>query len=82
VPEDPVVLRVRPDPEPHQVAAILDCQRSMMQADPSRPEATNLLQVQRRVPQVLSKHGITGVRQPLDLDRQWVVTAPESRGGG
>src|SRR5262249_5277137 len=55
VPEQPVVLGVRPDPEPDQIGPIFDRQRPIMQADPNRPEATDLLQMERGMPRVLSK---------------------------
>jgi len=53
VPDDLVILGVRPDPEPDQIGTILDRQRAIMQANPDRPERPDLLQVQRRVPRIL-----------------------------
>ncbi len=61
MPEEPVVLGVRPDPEPDQIGPILKRQRAIVQADADRPEATDLLQSQRRVPRVLPEQLVTAV---------------------
>jgi hypothetical protein len=44
-----IVFGVRANPKPNQVGNILDRQRSVMQADSNRPQASNLFEVQRRV---------------------------------
>jgi hypothetical protein len=84
MPEQPVVLGVRPDPEPDQIGPIFDRHRSIMQTDADRPEATDPLQVQRGMARVLAKQLITGVGQPLGLDRvggDRIARTSGSRGG-
>ena len=43
--DDLFIFAMRPDPEPHKRVRSLDSDRSMMQPDPSRPEAPHLLEV-------------------------------------
>ena len=47
-----VVVRMRPDPEPDDTIGGLDSQRAMTVPHPSRPEATELLEVKRRIARV------------------------------
>src|SRR5207249_4926561 len=75
-----IVLGVCPDPEPDQIGPILDRHRAIVEANPDRPEATDLLQVQRRVSRVLTKQPVTGVCQPLNYGRQVTVGVPEPWG--
>ncbi len=47
-----VVIGVRANPEPDEVLARLDCESTMVQPDPRRPEAADFLEMQGGVPRV------------------------------
>src|SRR5258706_13413444 len=68
------------DPEPHEAVRRLDGQCAILPTNPSRPEARNLLEVERRVTWVLLEARIGCVRELLDLLRQRSVACPEIRG--
>lgn len=47
-----VVLRVRSNPEPHDAVRRLGTHRAIMDADARRAKATDLLEVERRMPRI------------------------------
>lgn len=49
----PLILVVAANPEPHDVLTFLYSEDAMMNANPSRPKSTDLLEVQRRMGGVL-----------------------------
>jgi hypothetical protein len=55
--DEVVILRVRPDPEPDDVVPIFHGERSVMEPDPSRPEASDLPEMERGMPRVLTEQG-------------------------
>ena len=55
VPDKPVILGVRADPEPCEIGPVFDGHGPIMQADTDRPEASNAFQVKRGMSRVLTK---------------------------
>jgi succinylarginine dihydrolase len=74
-----IVLGVRADPDPSQIVGIFNCQRSVVQANANRPELTNFLEVQRRVPRICAKQFVAAIGELLNLGWQASVTIPETR---
>lgn len=75
----PVVLRVGPDPEPDQPLGRLGGERPMAEPDAGRPEASDLLDVQRRVRGVVLEKGEDLVGELLNGTRKSPVASPEVR---
>ena len=78
--EQVVVVGMGADPEPHEVVRGLDGQGAILAPNPGRPEAPNLLEMERRVTWVLLEARVRCVRELLDLLRQGPVACPEIRG--
>ena len=78
--EQLVVIRMGADPEPHEAVRGLDGQGAILPTNPSRPEAPNLLEMERRVPWVVLEVGVGCVREVLGRLRQGPVACPEIRG--
>ena len=71
--DEPIVLIVSPNPEPNQIAVLLDCERPMVQSDAHGPEPARFLEVQRRMARVTLQQFIILIRQPLHLRWERIV---------
>lgn len=78
--EQPVVLGVGPDPEPHQAVSRLHSESPMVGPDAGRPKATDLLEVERRIPRIALRmiEGVIG--RLAHTPRQSTVGPPELGG--
>ena len=75
--DEPVILRVRANPEPHDAVTLFDPESAMAATDANRPETIDLLEVQRGMPRLVTKPVVTLVREALDLLRQLPIATPE-----
>ena len=50
--DEPVVLRMRPDPPPEHAVINVHAERPIVIADTHRPEATDCLEMERRVTRI------------------------------
>lgn len=64
--------------EPHESVSRLYCECAMVATDSRRPEAPDLLEVQRRVARVLFETFVGLVRQVLELLWHAVIARPEA----
>lgn len=76
--KQPIVVRMAADPEPHEAVRRFDCERSIVTADPSGPEASNLLELKRRIPGILLEVFVGLIGEFLNLRWQRSVAGPES----
>jgi predicted nicotinamide N-methyase len=74
-----VVIRVRPDPEPHDVIALDRSQCAITNAEANGPQATNPLQVEGGVPRIILQELEVTVGQASDVLRQPITGTPELR---
>ena len=65
--KQPIVVGMRADPEPHQSVCRFDRERTVANADPSGPEPTDLLEVERWMPRVLLQTGICLIGESLHI---------------
>ena len=79
VEEEAIVICMAADPEPHKAGRSFDRKCPIMTADPSRPEAADLLGMKRRVMRVLFQVRVGSIGEPLDLWRQRTIARPEIR---
>ena len=75
--DEPVILRVRANPEPHDAVTLFDPESATATIDANRPETIDLLEVQRGMPRIVTKPVVTLVREALDLLRQLPIATPE-----
>jgi hypothetical protein len=62
-----VILGMRSNPEPQDIAFVLHRHGSVVEADTDGPEAANLLKVQRRMTWILTQQRIAPVGKVLDI---------------
>jgi len=67
--KQPVVIGMGADPEPHEPVFRFHGQGAVVGSNPSRPEATDLFEVERRVPRVLLQARVCLVGEILDVRR-------------
>jgi hypothetical protein len=67
--KQPVVVGMGADPEPHQSVSCFDGERAVVSADPSGPEPTDLLEVERWMPRVLLQTGVGLIGEILHIRR-------------
>lgn len=75
--EQPVVVGVSSNPEPHEVVASFDGECAIVTSGANRPEPANLLQLERRMAKVLVEVCVRLVRKLLDILWQRLVARPE-----
>ncbi len=68
------------NPKPHQPISGLYSECAMVAAHPDRPEALDLLEVERRVTWILFETVVGLVREFLDVLWQGPIARPEGRG--
>jgi hypothetical protein len=64
--EQPIVIRMGADPEPYEPAGRFDGQRAVLNPDSHRPEAADLLEVERGVTGVFLQARVRLVGEVLD----------------
>lgn len=67
--KQPVVIGMGADPKPHEPVFRFHGQGAVVGSNPSRPEATDLFEVERRVPRVLLQARVCLVGEALDIRR-------------
>jgi len=67
--KQPVVIGMGADPEPHEPVFRFHGQGAVVGSNPSRPETTDLFQVERWVPRVLLQARVCLVGEILDVRR-------------
>src|SRR2546426_10833856 len=72
-----VVVGMGTDPEPHKPVLRFDGQGAIVGPHSGRPEATDLLEVERWVPRILFQTRIGLIGKLLDIQRQRPVGRPE-----
>jgi hypothetical protein len=65
------------DPEPHKAVDAFDCQRPVVTSDTDGPEATDFLEMKRRMMRILFQVRVRPIGEPLDLWRQGPIAGPE-----
>jgi len=74
---DAVVLAVMAGPKPHEVLAVLHGERPVVNPNPNRPEAPDLLEMQGRMPRVAFQNA--GTIDPLTAEFQARVARRTAR---
>ena len=74
-----VILGVWTDPKPHDSVRGLDADRTVMDADSRRPEATDLLEVKRWISRVPFQLLEAPIREALNGNGKRAITLPELR---
>ena len=77
---EPVILCVRTNPEPHDAVTLFDSESAVAATDANRPETVDLLEVQRWMLRIVTKPLVALVREALDWRRQLPIATPESGG--
>jgi len=78
---NPVVLCVRPNPEPQESARDLHHKCAMVQSDSRGPQLIQFLELQLRMPRVVFEELERLVRRSLNPEWETPVAHPEGRGG-
>ena len=78
LPEQPVVVGMPADPEPKEIALVFHGHGAVMDADTDRPEASDLLEMQRWMAGILAQHGIAAVGQTLHIVWQLMIVGPKA----
>src|SRR5207249_4816258 len=78
--EQLVVVGMSANPEPHQPIRGFYCEHPMVAANPRRPEAPNLLEVERRMTWILFETLVGLICTLLDVLWQGPIARPERRG--
>lgn len=65
----PIVVGMRADPEPHQPVSHVHRQNAMVSADASGPKTSDLLEVKRGMPWVLLQTRVRLIGEVLDIRR-------------
>lgn len=79
--EQPVVFRMGTDPKPGDAVLVVDSDGAVVQANASRPQCTNVLEVDGWMARVRLQHREAAVRQMPNLFRQGTVMQPKLRRG-
>ena len=77
LPNDPVVVRVCPDPDPKNAVRYVGAKRAVVVADSDGPELADTLEVQGRMTSVRLKYGEVSVREFLCFRGQCLIQLPE-----
>ena len=65
--EQPIVVRMGADPEPYESVGRFDCKRAVVSPHSHRPEAADLLEVERRVARVVLQPRVRLIGEVLDM---------------
>jgi len=65
--KQPIVAGMGADPEPYEPAARFDGKGAVVSPDPDRPEAADLLEVERRMTRVLLQPRVRLIGEVLDM---------------
>ena len=79
--EEPAVFGVAAYPKPQHPVRQIHTYSAMAQADPSRPETTDLLEMQRWMSGGFAEQGKGLISEFLDAPREGAIAGPKIRGG-
>jgi len=75
-----VIVGMRSDPEPQDIALVLHGHCSIVDTDTDGPETTSLLEAQRWMTWILAQQSITSISKTLDVCWQVTIVGPKTWG--